>query len=365
MIFTVVVWIGSAILLLIAAVMYIPLLCYIQGNLKEYCCHKIDKRFVSLSFRQIQSQGRCRIAELMKKKTRKRLAQEAARARKEAAGDFAHLKDKKGNLRERPMAQPTLPKINMDDDRKYSSTSDLSLRKDPAYFQSNGSLASHSHAYPPPVTGWNQNRYNIADIPPPQAPYAGSDYGGYEGSIHSVDRLIPSNDGYQEYRNVPPYTGSSAPAYKSQTSLHHQSDSKHGWDEPTPPMPSNQYTDVAYSTQQQPGGYFPQDQYPQHRGGRSPQLTHSASRSQQLAGFTSHPDSGTYAVNDRHSIVDEPYQPISRAQLLQQAASGGGGRDSGSAYGGMTGSPSAARPESEFYSYYEELGHPDRPNSRR
>lgn len=44
MIFTVVMWAGSAILLTIAAVMYIPLLCYIQGNLKEYCCHKIDKR---------------------------------------------------------------------------------------------------------------------------------------------------------------------------------------------------------------------------------------------------------------------------------------------------------------------------------
>lgn len=44
MIFTVVVWCGSAILLAIAAFMYIPLLCYIQGNLKEYCCHKIDKR---------------------------------------------------------------------------------------------------------------------------------------------------------------------------------------------------------------------------------------------------------------------------------------------------------------------------------
>lgn len=44
MIFTVVIFAGSAILLFIAALMYVPLLCYIQGNLKEYCCHKIDKR---------------------------------------------------------------------------------------------------------------------------------------------------------------------------------------------------------------------------------------------------------------------------------------------------------------------------------
>jgi Fungal potassium channel len=46
MVFTVVIFAGSAILLLIAAFMYVPLLCYIKGNLKEYCCHKIDKRFV-------------------------------------------------------------------------------------------------------------------------------------------------------------------------------------------------------------------------------------------------------------------------------------------------------------------------------
>jgi hypothetical protein len=49
MVFTVVVFAGSAILLIIAAFMYIPLLCYIQGNLKEYCCHKIDKRYVYAS----------------------------------------------------------------------------------------------------------------------------------------------------------------------------------------------------------------------------------------------------------------------------------------------------------------------------
>jgi hypothetical protein len=46
MLFTLVIWVGSAILLIIAAAMYIPLLCYIQGNLKEYCCHKVDKRCV-------------------------------------------------------------------------------------------------------------------------------------------------------------------------------------------------------------------------------------------------------------------------------------------------------------------------------
>jgi hypothetical protein len=43
MIATVVIFAGSLILLVVAAFLYIPLLCYIQGNLKEYVCHKVDK----------------------------------------------------------------------------------------------------------------------------------------------------------------------------------------------------------------------------------------------------------------------------------------------------------------------------------
>lgn len=46
MLFTLTIWVISAALLLIAAILYVPLLCYIQGNLKEYCCHKADKRCV-------------------------------------------------------------------------------------------------------------------------------------------------------------------------------------------------------------------------------------------------------------------------------------------------------------------------------
>jgi len=43
MLFTVIIFIGSLLLLIVAAVLYVPLLCYIRGNLKEYCCHKVDK----------------------------------------------------------------------------------------------------------------------------------------------------------------------------------------------------------------------------------------------------------------------------------------------------------------------------------
>ncbi|CAE6528334.1 unnamed protein product [Rhizoctonia solani] len=98
MLFTVVVFAGSVLLLIVAAVCYVPLLCYIQGNLKEYCCHKVDKR----------------IAELIKRKNKLRLRRQAQLARKEAAGDFSHLKDKNGQII--APTQPTLPDIDIDDE---------------------------------------------------------------------------------------------------------------------------------------------------------------------------------------------------------------------------------------------------------
>lgn len=44
MIFTVFMFAFSLVLLVVAVIMYLPLVCHIQGNLKEFCCHKIDKR---------------------------------------------------------------------------------------------------------------------------------------------------------------------------------------------------------------------------------------------------------------------------------------------------------------------------------
>lgn len=35
----------SAACVVVALFLYVPLVCQIQGNLKEYVCHKIDKRY--------------------------------------------------------------------------------------------------------------------------------------------------------------------------------------------------------------------------------------------------------------------------------------------------------------------------------
>ncbi|RKP25164.1 hypothetical protein SYNPS1DRAFT_16083, partial [Syncephalis pseudoplumigaleata] len=57
MTFTFCIWAISAMLLAFAGILYIPLLCQIRGNLKEYVCHKIDKR----------------LAQLLRNKSRKRI----------------------------------------------------------------------------------------------------------------------------------------------------------------------------------------------------------------------------------------------------------------------------------------------------
>ncbi|KZW04457.1 hypothetical protein EXIGLDRAFT_600125 [Exidia glandulosa HHB12029] len=95
--FTVIIFAGSLLILIVAAVCYIPLLCYIRGNLKEFCCHKVDKR----------------ISEIVKKKAKQRQQEQAELDRKEAMGDYSHLKGKSAGAR---LPQPTLPNVSVDDD---------------------------------------------------------------------------------------------------------------------------------------------------------------------------------------------------------------------------------------------------------
>jgi len=148
--FTVLVFIGSMLLLLAAGVCYIPLLCYIQGNLKEYCCHKVDKR----------------IADLMKRKLKQRQVKAAALAKKEAAGDFSHLKNKKGEYVVKPLPQPTLPSVKLDD---FDDTSSMSTatRVDYGYYTSDDKKGWTGGPSYPPMPGYQT--YNSYE-----------NYGGYE-----------------------------------------------------------------------------------------------------------------------------------------------------------------------------------------
>jgi len=137
--FTFVIFAGSALLLIIAGIFYIPLLCYIQGNLKEYVCHKVDKR----------------IAEVIKRRNKERLAKAAALAKKEAMGDFSHLKNKKGEMIAQPLPQPTLPNLSVYDD---DDTSSMRTRGPPpsTYTQDYYDYKSDYTQDYPPMPAYNQ-----------------------------------------------------------------------------------------------------------------------------------------------------------------------------------------------------------------
>lgn len=70
--FTCLLWCLNIIDLGIACVLYVPVFMRIQGNLKEYCCHKIDKRITEILEKQRQKRLRAQEKNNNKKKpTRK------------------------------------------------------------------------------------------------------------------------------------------------------------------------------------------------------------------------------------------------------------------------------------------------------
>lgn len=141
--FTVIIFAGSLLILLAAAVCYIPLLCYIRGNLKEFCCHKVDKR----------------ISEIVKKKAKQRQQEQAELDRKEAMGDFSHLKGKNVGAR---LPQPTLPNVSIDDDdddrTMYGAKSDYKSDYQSSVYsgRQGGGGGFDAAEYPPmPMYGYN------------------------------------------------------------------------------------------------------------------------------------------------------------------------------------------------------------------
>jgi hypothetical protein len=94
-----------------------------------------------------------RIEAVIKRKQKQRLADAAKLARKEAMGDFTHLKNKKGELIAQPLPQPTLPNLSVDDDVDDSSSY---KRPAPSTFTQDTYYYSDSKADYPPMPAYNQ-----------------------------------------------------------------------------------------------------------------------------------------------------------------------------------------------------------------
>lgn len=282
----------------------------------------------------------------MKKKTRKRLLKEMELQKKEAQGDFSHLKDRKGNLKEKPMAQPTLPNIDLEDDGYAGSI--MSARKDPYYFNGGGASDVGSHRYPPgppPQPGYNNygrqppfapQTYALSDPPRSQFQYAGTDL-GYEASIHSMDKNMQYDHPSQlEQPYVPPYAAqgdlSKAPSYRSQTSLH---DTKQRWDDtpPTPALP-DVYAAIGDHLQHQPQASIDSDSY-------------------------SHAGSYRAAPRDRlRENVERQHQPQQHDTRAYSPEQPGGAYSQDDLYGGYVPTDQNGRPDSliDFSDYYGSSG---------
>ncbi|KAI9636117.1 putative vacuole protein, partial [Dioszegia hungarica] len=181
MIATVLIFAGSMLLLIAAAVLYVPLLCYIQGNLKEYVCHKVDKR----------------LSELVKKKQRLR-AQRAAALEKKLARDGG-LRNSKGEFVNVVM-QPTLPKIMLDDEDMRETKTGMARSK------SADTLAS----YPSSTPGVNE----VYGGYPPSLDYHQSPYGndvGFSSTTRLIDHSGPMGISYPPPVATPPDAAPSFP----------------------------------------------------------------------------------------------------------------------------------------------------------
>lgn len=137
--FSVVVFAGSLLQLIVAGVCYIPLLAHIRGNLKEYCCHKVDKR----------------IDTVIKRRMKQRLVDAAKLAKKEAMGDYSHLKNKKGEIVGKPLPQPTLPNLSVEDNDDDRSSIRTRGPAPSTYTQDTNYYYDKGGAYPPPMPAYN------------------------------------------------------------------------------------------------------------------------------------------------------------------------------------------------------------------
>ncbi|KAJ7742501.1 hypothetical protein DFH07DRAFT_905226 [Mycena maculata] len=283
--FTVIVFLGSLGLLVIAAICYIPLLCYIRGNLKEYCCHKVDKRIESV----------------IKKHQKKRLDENQKQAQKEARGDYSHLKNKKGEFTSRPLPQPTLPNLSVDDDMDDKSS--MHTRVAPSTYTQDSYYYYNSdakNANPPPMPAYNpysthQASDAYATFNPSQATFQQPEeyQPPYEdeSNMHLTSSAAPfSYSQYPEDRpgsaapNLYERSGSTAPSVTAPNGYYHRPGSaapnpyeRSGSTAPSVTAP-NAYYGENYEQQDAPP--FSQSQYPIDRSGSAapnPYLTNGGS----------------------------------------------------------------------------------------
>jgi hypothetical protein len=239
----------------------------------------------------------------MKRKTKKRLAREAEFAKREAAGDYRHLQDKKGRFKDgqAPLPQPTLPTIDLNDDELCrEGKSDIGSMKNRANSQK--SAGGFSYGYPPPpsmpdlkygggASGYNDAygqfpRYQLSDSAPQDSSYSLASQGQpypYPSQTslnmhNNNDSFVSFNDDKMSIRSRDPLVGARGNqtadgADASQSSLndapsYHTHDDAYGYAQsiaggPNPANPTNAYGIYEHRRASPPNrDYEPDPQHP-------------------------------------------------------------------------------------------------------
>ncbi|KAK7049617.1 Potassium transporter [Paramarasmius palmivorus] len=306
--FTVVVFAGSLLLLIVAGICYVPLLIHIRGNLKEYCCHKVDKR----------------ISAVIKRRQKQRLADAAKLAQKEAAGDYSHLKNKKGEMIAKPLPQPTLPNLSVDDD--FDDASSMHTRGPPAstYTQDQYYYNSDKSGYPPPMPAYNP--YSTHQ-PPGSFPHfnpSQPSIGGHEESLYNYPQGRMYEDDNNSVANLttgaapfahqhlgpvdrpgtapPPMNNPYSPGPNAAFDPH---DVYHGRDAATPD-PTRRHSPQAYDDGRQgySNQYHQEPGYPQQAYGHQEQSYHQQGYGQHASETTSYSQQGYDQYGAYHGYGD-------------------------------------------------------------
>ncbi|CAG7848647.1 SubName: Full=Uncharacterized protein {ECO:0000313/EMBL:CCA70616.1} [Serendipita indica DSM 11827] len=295
-VFTVLIFLGSLLLLIIAAILYVPLLCYIRGNLKEYCCHKVDKR----------------IEELIKRKRKQREKRERQLAAKEAAGDFSHLKNKGGAQAALP--QPTLPTISLDDDEDdlktvANSRYAASIRTGKESYWSGKDSDYKGGAYMPdypPMPAYDPNAY------PPQPGYA-----AYAVSLH--DDASTLNGEHDDYASKAAIARGATPA---NASIHRGPTPANAYDAYGGAYGNNAYAQDQYRDRRTPDPYgvdyngYPNQGYGNAYGGYG-------ANQQQYQGYY---DENAYYQQQQSQGYQNQQQPPPRQQPSRNGSKWEGGQ---------------------------------------
>jgi len=104
-------------------------------------------------------------------------------------GDFSHLKNKKGEIVGKPLPQPTLPNLSVDDDDDTTSISKRGLIQDYSYDQK--SIAPSYHTKPSSVDYPPMPTYNTG--------YSHQAAGTFNQYNPPAGNFEPQHQGYDEY----------------------------------------------------------------------------------------------------------------------------------------------------------------------